>query len=61
MALDEVADDGYGALRGIGDHRVPAIRKPFEPHQILRQCGRDIRLALDWVNGVVLATDPGPP
>jgi hypothetical protein len=45
------------ALRGIGDHRVPAIRKPFEPHQMLRQCRRDIRLALDWVNGIVLATE----
>src|SRR5580693_6691150 len=56
-APDEVADDGDGALRGIGHHRVPAIRKPFEPHQMLRQRRRDIRLALDWVNGIVLATE----
>jgi len=44
---------------------VPAIIKAFEPHQMRRQGGRDIRLALDWVNGIVLAivlaTEPGPP
>jgi hypothetical protein len=56
-APDVVADAGDGALRGIGDPRVPAIRKPFELHQMLRQCRRDTRLALDWVNGIVLATE----
>jgi hypothetical protein len=34
-APDEVADDGDGPRRGIGDHGVRAIRKPFELQRML--------------------------
>jgi hypothetical protein len=46
-ALDEVADDGYGPLRGIGGHRMPAIRKPFELQPNAGQA----------MNGIVLAAE----
>ena len=55
--LDEVPNHRHGAFRGVGDHGVPAIRKPFKPNEMRGQCGCDIRLALDRMNRIVLATE----
>src|ERR1700693_2207602 len=39
----------------IGDHRVPAIRKPLELYEMRRQCRGDIRPALYRVYRVIFA------
>src|ERR1700736_3999104 len=54
--LDEVADHRHGALGRVGDHGVPAIRKPLELDEMRRQRGCDISLALDRVDRIVFTT-----
>jgi hypothetical protein len=52
-ALDEISDHRHGSVRCIGDHAVPAIRKPFELNEVRTQRRRDIRLAVDGMNWIV--------
>ena len=55
--LEEVPDYRHGLFRCIGDHRVSAIRKSFELHEMRRQRGCDIRLAFDRVDRIVFAAE----
>src|ERR1700730_6981826 len=52
---NKIPDHGHGALGCVGDDGVPAICKPLELHDMRRQGGGDIRLALDRVNRIVFA------
>src|ERR1700694_1310621 len=55
--LDEVPDHRHRAFGGVGDYGVPAIGKSLELHQMRRERCRNIRLALDRVNRIVLSAE----
>ena len=52
---DKFPEQHHRLFRRVGHHGVAAIRKPFELHQMGRQRGCDIRLALDRMHRVVFA------
>jgi len=52
--LDETSDHRHGAFRCIRDYAVPAIRKPFELNELRWQRRRDVSLALDRMNRIVV-------